>query len=139
MQVLSWSINFQPDFIVNHLRLVICSIPMLIVVTICKNNIQIWERQHVELLLILLKKIHFINLCISWLIVTYCHFKTINIYIYHSFFIRAFICLFFKWVEHDGCCVCFFVYYLFSFSPFPLTRSYWSYIETVVSVMWQYL
>ena len=29
---------------------------------------------------------------------------------------------------------CFFVYYLFSLSPVPLTRSYWG-IETVVSVM----
>ena len=58
----------------------------------------------------------------------------------HSFFICAFVfwslmsCLFFKWVEHDSCCVCFFVYYLFSLSPVPLTRSYWS-IEIVVSVM----
>ena len=43
-------------------------------------------------------------------------------------------CLFFKWVEHDSCCVCFFVYYLFSLSPVPLTRSYWG-IEIVVSVM----
>ena len=31
---------------------------------------------------------------------------------------------FFKWVEHDSYCVCFFVYYLFSLSPVPLTRSY---------------
>ena len=44
-------------------------------------------------------------------------------------------CLFFfKWVEHGSCCVCFFVYYLFSLSPVPLTRSYWG-IEIVVSVM----
>ena len=43
-------------------------------------------------------------------------------------------CLFFKSVEHDSCCVCFFVHYLFSLSPVPLTRSYWS-IEIVVSVM----
>ena len=56
------------------------------------------------------------------------------------FFICAFVfwslmsCLFFKWVEHDSCCVCFFVYYLFSLSPVPLTRSYWD-IEIVVSVM----
>ena len=54
-------------------------------------------------------------------------------------FIRVFVfwslmsCLFFEWVEHDSCCVCFFVY-LFSLSPFPLTRSYWG-IEIVVSVM----
>ena len=56
------------------------------------------------------------------------------------FFICAFVfwslmsCLFFKWVEHDSCCVCFFVYYLFSLSLVPLTRSYWG-IETVLSVM----
>ena len=43
-------------------------------------------------------------------------------------------CLSFKWVEHDSCCACFFVYYLFSLSPVPLTRSYWS-IEIVVSVI----
>ena len=41
---------------------------------------------------------------------------------------------FFKWVEHDSCCVCFFVYYLFSLPPVSLTRSYWG-IELVVSVM----
>ena len=35
------------------------------------------------------------------------------------------LCFFFRWVEHDTCCVCFYVYYLFSFSPVPLTRSYW--------------
>ena len=40
----------------------------------------------------------------------------------------------FKWVDHDSCCVCFFVYYLFSFSPASLTRSYWG-IKIVVSVM----
>ena len=40
----------------------------------------------------------------------------------------------FEWVEHDSCCVCFFVYYLFSLSPVPLTRSYWG-IEIVISVM----
>ena len=56
------------------------------------------------------------------------------------FFICVFVfwslmsCLFFKWVEHDSCCVCFFVYYLFSLSLVPLTRSYWG-IEIVVSVM----
>ena len=43
-------------------------------------------------------------------------------------------CLFFKCVEHDSCCVCFFVYYLFSLSLVLLTRSYWG-IEIVVSVM----
>ena len=31
----------------------------------------------------------------------------------------------FWWVEHDGCCVCFFVDYLFSLSLVPLTSSYW--------------
>ena len=45
---------------------------------------------------------------------------------------------FFKSVEHDSCCVCFFVYYLFSLSPVPLTRSYWG-IEIVLSVMLNYL
>ena len=47
-------------------------------------------------------------------------------------------CLFFGWVEHDSCCLCFFVYYLFSLSPVWLTRSYWG-IEIVVSIMLQYL
>ena len=32
-------------------------------------------------------------------------------------------CLFFKSVEHNSYCVCFFVYYLFSLSQVPLTRS----------------
>ena len=41
---------------------------------------------------------------------------------------------FFSSVEHDSCCVCFFVYYLFSLSLVPLTRSYWG-IEIVVPVM----
>ena len=41
---------------------------------------------------------------------------------------------FFKWLEHDSCCVCFFVFYFFSLSLVPLTRSYWC-IESVVSVM----
>ena len=56
------------------------------------------------------------------------------------FFICAFVfwslmsCLFFKWVGHDSCCVCFFVYYLISLSRVPLTTSYWS-IEIVVSGM----
>ena len=31
----------------------------------------------------------------------------------------------YKWLEHGSCCACFFVYYLFSLSLFPLTRSYW--------------
>ena len=43
-------------------------------------------------------------------------------------------CLLSKWVEHDSCCICFFVYYLFSLPPVPSTRSYWG-IEIVVSVM----
>ena len=56
------------------------------------------------------------------------------------FFIFAFVFrslmsyLFFKLVEHDSCCVCFFFYYLFSLSLVPLTRSYWG-IEIVASVM----
>ena len=41
---------------------------------------------------------------------------------------------FFKWIEHDSCCVCFFVYYLFSLSQVPLSRCYWG-MEIVVSVM----
>ena len=45
--------------------------------------------------------------------------------------------LFFRWVEHESCCVCFFVYYLFYFSPIPLTRSCWG-IEIVVSLMKHY-
>ena len=43
-------------------------------------------------------------------------------------------CLFFKVTRHDSCCVCFFVYYLFSLSLVPLTRSYWG-IKIVVYVM----
>ena len=59
---------------------------------------------------------------------------------FFAFFICAFVfwslmsCLLSKWVEHDSCCVCFFVHYLFSLSQVPLTRSYWG-IEIVVSVM----
>ena len=30
----------------------------------------------------------------------------------------------FSWLEHDGCCVCFFVFSLFSLSLVPLSRSY---------------
>ena len=30
----------------------------------------------------------------------------------------------FRWLEHDGCCVCFFVFSLFSLSLVPLTRSH---------------
>ena len=41
---------------------------------------------------------------------------------------------FFKWLVHDSCCVCFFIFYFFSSSLFPLTRSYWC-IEIVVSLM----
>ena len=37
----------------------------------------------------------------------------------------------FDGVEHDSCCVCFFVYYLSCLSLVPLTRSYWG-IEIVV-------
>ena len=49
-------------------------------------------------------------------------------------FLSLMCCLFFQWVEHDSSCVSFFVYYLFSLSPVPLSRSYWG-IEIVVSVM----
>ena len=38
------------------------------------------------------------------------------------------------WLEDDGCCVCFFVFLLFSLSLVPLTRSYWR-REIVVSVV----
>ena len=31
--------------------------------------------------------------------------------------------LLFTWLEHDGCCVCFFVIFLFSSNLVPLTRS----------------
>ena len=47
------------------------------------------------------------------------------------FFVLSCPISFFKSLEYDSCCVCFRVYYLFSF---PLTRSYWV-IEIVVSVM----
>ena len=56
------------------------------------------------------------------------------------FFICAFAfwslmsCLFFKRVEHDSCCVCFFVHYSLSLSLVSLTRSYWG-IKIVVSVI----
>ena len=55
-------------------------------------------------------------------------------------FICAFVfwslmsCVFFKWVEHDSCCVNFLVYYLFPLSLVPLTRSYWG-IEIFVRLM----
>ena len=49
-------------------------------------------------------------------------------------FLSLMSCLFFQWVDHDSSCVSFFVYYLFSLSPIPLSRSYWG-IEIVVSVM----
>ena len=39
---------------------------------------------------------------------------------------------FFKLLEHDSYCVCFFVYYLCSLSLVSLTKSYWC-IEIVVS------
>ena len=58
------------------------------------------------------------------------------------FFICAFVfcslmsCLLFKWVEHDSCCFCFFVYHLFSLPLVYLTSSYWG-IEIVVSVILQ--
>ena len=45
---------------------------------------------------------------------------------------------FFKWLEHDSCCVCFCASYLFSLSPVPLTKSYWG-MEVFVSVMKNYL
>ena len=66
---------------------------------------------------------------------------TISLFVFCLFaFICAFVfwslmsCLFFKRVEHDGCCVCLCLYYLFSLSLVLLTRSYWA-IEIVVSVM----
>ena len=39
-----------------------------------------------------------------------------------------------KRLEHDSCCVYFFVFYSIFFSLVPLTRSYWS-MEFVVSVL----
>ena len=39
-----------------------------------------------------------------------------------------------SFLEHDTCCVCFFVYYLLSLSLVPLTTSYWC-IQIVVFVM----
>ena len=56
------------------------------------------------------------------------------IFIYAFVFLSLMCCLFFQWVDHDSSCVSFFVYYLFSLSPVPLSRSYWG-IEIVVSVM----
>ena len=44
------------------------------------------------------------------------------------------LCPFFKWLQHDSCCLCFFVFYLFSLSMVPLTRIYYC-KEIVVSVM----
>ena len=34
------------------------------------------------------------------------------------------LCPFLKWLEHDSHCACFFVFYFFSLSLVPLTRSY---------------
>ena len=45
---------------------------------------------------------------------------------------------FFKWLEHDSCCVCFCVCCFSSLSPVPLTMSYWG-IENVEPAMWNYL
>ena len=57
--------------------------------------------------------------------------QEVGIILYFFFFSCAFVfcCLtfsvpLFRWLEHDGCCVCFFVISLFSFSLVPLTRSY---------------
>ena len=41
---------------------------------------------------------------------------------------------FFKWVEHDSCCVYFFVCYLLFLSPVHLTTGYWR-VEIVLCLM----
>ena len=41
---------------------------------------------------------------------------------------------FFKWVEHDSCCVYFFVCYLLSLSPVHLTTGYWR-VEILLCLM----
>ena len=44
-------------------------------------------------------------------------------YLIVCFFTCAFVfCCLMTWVQHDSCCVCFFVYYLFSLLWVPLTR-----------------
>ena len=50
------------------------------------------------------------------------------------FFCLTFSVPLFRWLEHDGCCVCFFVFSLFSLSLVPLTRSHWCQ-EIVVPVV----
>ena len=70
-----------------------------------------------------------------------CYWGTAGVYyLIVSFFFYLCFCIlfscpvsFFKWVENDSC-VYFFVYYLFSLSPVPLTSSYWG-MEIVSSVM----
>ena len=49
-----------------------------------------------------------------------------------AFYSLTFLVSLFRWLEHDGCCVCFFVFSLFSLSLVPLTTSYQC-IEIVVS------
>ena len=62
-------------------------------------------------------------------------FFAVNFFVFCAFVFWSLMpYFFFKCVKHDSCCVCFFVYYLFSLSPVPLTRSYWG-IEIVLSVM----
>ena len=46
----------------------------------------------------------------------------------------AFVFCSLMFIEHHSCFVCFFVYYLFSLSLVPLTKSYWG-LEIVVPVM----
>ena len=60
----------------------------------------------------------------GWFYLTVCFF----FYLYFCSLMCS-VSFFFKWLDHDNCGVCFFVYDLFSLVP--LTRSYW-WIEIVV-------
>ena len=52
------------------------------------------------------------------------HVTIFVFYLVLLYFVVTFSVPLFRWIEHDGCCVCFFVFSLFSLSLIPLTRSY---------------
>ena len=54
----------------------------------------------------------------------FCFFVCLFVFICAFVFWSLVSCLFFNWVEHNRCCVFFFVYYLLSLSLVPLSRSY---------------
>ena len=75
-----------------------------------------------------------VNLCQGVGGVTGSAYCLIVVWVFLLVFRSLMSCLFFKVNRHDSCCVCFFVYCLFSLSLVPLNRSYWG-IKIVVYVM----